>query len=366
MKVAFFYDGLDIRSHFFGGAIYLNKLGELLRREGINVSFLVPSKNIVRNMSLVKSSRGSSLRRNSFKPLKVLTINKCILNSIDLLRSFDVIHSISWSSIPSLNLISKNSRFNTSFLFDCRTSLLNIKRSFNFYKLFVLKFFPPNYVIFSDEKSFRDYLNFFDYRRVEYIPIPVDLQIFKRYGEHELKNKFRILFASSLSHDKGLLDLLKAMKYILNHYSNVELLVAGDGPLRDYVLELSKERKWLRYLGFVDHYRMPMLLNSVDLLVHPSYYEAVSSTVLEGLACEVPVITTNVCGHIVLKEVVRLVPSSSPGRLSKEILYMLENEAVRKRYSRVGRRYVEENNSWDQAIQRVIHIYELLMKNTDK
>jgi glycosyltransferase involved in cell wall biosynthesis len=360
MKLALFYEGINAKTQFIGGSIYLMELHDRLRERGYVVSLLAPLRDKICIMTGERSHWAQFSCLTSAKPVKVLTLNKLILNSRKIFKSFDVVHTISWGSIPSLSLTSKYS--SVPFIFDCRSSLFNVNRSYNLYKLTVLRLFKPSYLIFCDEGSFRQYTRIFGCGGAACIPTPVNTQHFKKSTHQEASEKFRILFASSLSREKGLLDLLQAVENLLPYHSDFELVVAGDGPLRNYITKLATEKVWLKYVGLVDHSKMPRLLNSVDLLVHPSYFEGLSHTVLEGLACGVPVITTDVGGHFVLKDVVRLIPPSSPKKISEEILYMLENEDVRERYSREGRRYVEENNSWNRAIREVIHIYESLLR----
>ena len=357
MKIALLYEGLNPENQFIGGSLYLLQFRDKLREKGFAPS-LFDLNYSIQETKRKTTQKIFSTGLISIKPVKVLVTNQLIFNRMKLLKEFDIIHSISWSSIPAIYYISKYS--STQFIFDCRTSLMNINRYYNIYKLAVLKNFEPNYLIFCDEGSYKQYLNIFNNKRVVYIPTPIDTYSFKKNNRTDMSPKFRILFASSLSSKKGLLDLLKVMEDLSTSYKEIQLVIAGDGPLREYVLNIAAKKKWLIYVGLVEHSRMPLLLNSVDLLVHPSHFEGLSRTVLEALACEIPVIATNVGGHFVLRNVLKLVPPSSPQQLNDAILYLFENEKVRKLLGVAGRKFVKKNNSWDMAIQRTISIYELL------
>jgi len=362
MNVGLLSEGFNTKSQSFGGSLYLMQLEDRLRESGLEVSVFTPSGGRIKDLS-AGASESLPTFLPTFKPTKVLMLNKLLLKSADLFKSLDIIHSISWSSLPSLHLIAKHSRSSLHFIFDCRTSLLNINRPYNVYKLITLRFFKPGHLIFCDSKSLSDYKRAFGGEGVTHIPTPVDTDKFDGEPKRHASGEFRILFASFLSREKGVLDLLRSVEHSRQFHSKLELIIAGDGPLRDVILDLAAEREWLKYLGPVDHSKMPSLLNSVDLVAHPSHFEGISRAVLEAMACRVPVITTNVGGHFVLKDVVRLIPPSSSNILSKEILYMLENEDERKRYGREGRRFVEANNSWNKAIHRIISIYEFLLRH---
>ena len=74
-------------------------------------------------------------------------------------------------------------------------------------------------------------------------------------------------------------------------------LLVGDGPhrvaLQRQIDQLGLEPD-ARLFGFSNH--IPKLLNCMDFYVQSSFYEGFSNTVLEALACGLPVLATNVGG----------------------------------------------------------------------
>ena len=84
---------------------------------------------------------------------------------------------------------------------------------------------------------------------------------------------------------------------------DITLLVAGRmGPrsYREYVEAMVKSlglENNVRFLGYVQHNKLPLLYNAADLTVVPSYSEGGPLVTPESLACGTPVVATNVGGN---------------------------------------------------------------------
>lgn len=102
---------------------------------------------------------------------------------------------------------------------------------------------------------------------------------------------FRIIASGRLAGEKDHVTLIRAAG-MCAHRADVELVIAGTGPLASQLSRLAGgccARP--ASIGFHPHADMPALLRSADLLVHPSIADLEGISVLEGLACGlVPVI----------------------------------------------------------------------------
>lgn len=106
----------------------------------------------------------------------------------------------------------------------------------------------------------------------------------------------RLLFVGRLAEGKGLFDLLAAVDR-LRETSDVELLVAGDGPLRAELQEAVDARGLDTHVSFLGYREdVPALLASADVFVLPSYREGTPRVITEALASGVPVVSTNIAG----------------------------------------------------------------------
>jgi glycosyltransferase involved in cell wall biosynthesis len=129
------------------------------------------------------------------------------------------------------------------------------------------------------------------------------------------------------------------------HLGGVVFWLAGDGPLRPGLEALAERLGLGRVLAFLgERSDVPVILDEVDVLVVPSYTEAMSNAVLEGMAKGLPVIATAVDGN--LETVVdgltgRLVPPKDPTAIAEAMLAYAADPGLLERQGRAARSRVE-------------------------
>jgi glycosyltransferase involved in cell wall biosynthesis len=100
-----------------------------------------------------------------------------------------------------------------------------------------------------------------------------------------------LLYVGRLVNGKGLFDLLSALESL----SDVELLIAGEGPLSDDLAAAIDGRNLsASLLGYRDD--VPVLMREADVLVLPSYREGTPRVITEALASGLPVVSTDIAG----------------------------------------------------------------------
>ncbi len=123
---------------------------------------------------------------------------------------------------------------------------------------------------------------------------------------------------------KGHIDLVEAFARLVNkndkYRQHARLVIVGEGPARDAVSE-AIARAGIAELCWLPGHRddVPEIMASLDVYVQPSLAEGISNTILEAMACGLPVIATRVGGNseLVLQDTVgSLVPSSDRGALA--------------------------------------------------
>jgi glycogen(starch) synthase len=134
--------------------------------------------------------------------------------------------------------------------------------------------------------------------RVTVIPSGIDPQLFAHPGDDPLppSTRPRVLYVGRLHAQKGVQTLLRAVPLLR---SDVDVVVIGDGPHRAELERLAGELgvgDRVRFLGFLHHDRVPDALRAADLLVMPSRYEELGSTLLEAMAAGLPVVASNTGG----------------------------------------------------------------------
>ena len=132
---------------------------------------------------------------------------------------------------------------------------------------------------------------------------------------HDSSVKFRVGFIGRLDTPKGLHVLIDAMRVLSE--SNIELIVAGDGPLEG---NLKKQAYNIDNVSFIGRIGNPYdFLRSIDLLVVPSIREPLGNVCLEAGICQVPVIATNVDG----------LPEIIEDKVSGELINATDNVSVK-------------------------------------
>jgi glycosyltransferase involved in cell wall biosynthesis len=132
--------------------------------------------------------------------------------------------------------------------------------------------------------------------KIEYIPaMYIDLDVFK---SEPREKKYDIVYAARLEKNKGIKNLLSAVKRVKSNRPNVKLCVIGDGPLRPSLEEYVRNHGLGPNVDFVGWQNQPQevaqLFNASKVFVNPSLNEGGPRVVLEAMACGLPTITTPV------------------------------------------------------------------------
>jgi glycosyltransferase involved in cell wall biosynthesis len=177
-------------------------------------------------------------------------------------------------------------------------------------------------------------------RRVEVIPSGVDLPA--EVGEEA--DPPEVLYAGRLSPEKGVLELVEAAR-------GLNLVVAGDGPLRDRVPQA---------LGFVPPAELPRLYARAAVVACPSRREGFGVACLEAMAHGRPVVASAVGGLLDLVvdgETGILVPPGDVAALRDALERLLGDRELRRRMGEAGRRRAAEHFSWDAVTRRIVELY---------
>jgi sugar transferase (PEP-CTERM/EpsH1 system associated) len=141
--------------------------------------------------------------------------------------------------------------------------------------------------------------------RIDVIPNGVDTERFRPRAD---KGRLRVRFGvpadrlvigtvARLDPVKNHALILRTVKRCLDDGIRPFVLLIGDGPHRDTIAaEVAR-------LGLTHDVRLyghsnevPELLNCLDVYVQPSFYEGFSNTLLEAMACALPIVATDVGG----------------------------------------------------------------------
>jgi glycosyltransferase involved in cell wall biosynthesis len=211
--------------------------------------------------------------------------------------------------------------------------------------------------------------------KVIVVPNGVDTEKFKPLGKENARNllnlpvdKNIVLFVGALRGIKGVDYLIEAAKNFVN--TNTELYMVGrDDGLKKNLLKMAYELKitdLVKFIGPVNHEDIPLWISASDILVLPSLSEGRPNVVLEALACEVPVVATDVGGIpelMINGETGYLVPAKNSLELSKKVNKLLEDESLRKKMGKLGRKsIIQRGLTWEAHAKKTVDIYSELLQ----
>jgi glycosyltransferase involved in cell wall biosynthesis len=175
----------------------------------------------------------------------------------------------------------------------------------------------------------------------------------------------RIALVGRLIFNKGPQYLIDAAPHILARHPDVEFLIVGDGPMRQQLQAAVEARGMERSFAFLGlRADIPALLQRATLLVRPSLSEGLPLTVLEAMACALPVVATPVGGT---GEIVRdgetgyLVPPGAAEPLAESVCRLLDHPAHARELGRNGRRIVEQGYTWQRVVDQTLTLYRELL-----
>ena len=205
-------------------------------------------------------------------------------------------------------------------------------------------------------------------KKIMTIPFGVDTIKFSKKGKG-ISNKITIGIVKSLEEVYGIRFLIEAFAKIASKYSNIELLIVGDGPLKNELKGLCKSLKVddrVTFTGGVSNNKVPDILNSMDVFVMPSLSESFGVAILEAEASGVPVIATDVGG---IPEVVRdsetgfLVKPGDSDAIAQKLSLLIEDSRLREKMGSIGRKFVEQNYDWKDSVDIMYKLYSSILKN---
>jgi glycosyltransferase involved in cell wall biosynthesis len=193
------------------------------------------------------------------------------------------------------------------------------------------------------------------------VPNGIRLETFDKLrdvSERELK---QVLFVGRLSSVKGIDYLIKAAKIVLKQHKDATFLIVGDGEERQNLKALAKGyENCIKFCGHISRRALVEFYKSSAVLVLPSFtrLEAFGVVLLEAMACETPVIASQIPGVLdVIGEGGLLVKPCSPQALATAIQNIFDNPANARRMGKRGRQLVEQKYDWKIIAQQVLGVY---------
>ena len=208
--------------------------------------------------------------------------------------------------------------------------------------------------------------------KIMVIPCGVNPALFKPLNKQTareicgISGRHILLFVGRADPIKGLDNLLKAISLLKRHKDFHLIIIGGDDSSMAGVRQtISTWEKCdivdrVHLIGPVPHDQMYLYYNAADFCVIPSYYESFSLVALEAIACNTPILATDVgdiraishgCAHS------RILKNNDPHMLADNIdtLFDVVQQQPHQPYS-LPRQY-----TWEYISEKIANCYYVLL-----
>jgi colanic acid/amylovoran biosynthesis glycosyltransferase len=192
------------------------------------------------------------------------------------------------------------------------------------------------------------------------------------YSKHIRKEgqPIRILSVGRLVEKKGINFGIQAVAKTINRISNIEYLIAGDGPLRE---DLTKQINMLnlghkiKLLGYMRQEKIFKLMSRADIFLAPSVtsksgdQEGIPVVLMEAMAHGLPIISTY---HSGIPELIIngctgfLVKEGDINEIAEKIEFLICNPKIARKISLEGRKNIEKEYAINRLNDNLIAIYQ--------
>ncbi len=174
-----------------------------------------------------------------------------------------------------------------------------------------------------------------------------------------------VINVGRLVYQKGQCFVIEAMVDVIKEHPDVQLWIVGEGWNRENLQNLIDS------LGLQNHVFLLgkrqgiwELLQVSTLFVFPSLYEAMPIAPLEAMACQLPIVATDISPH---REIIDhgvqgiLVPPQNPEALAQAMIELLKDPERCKRMGEAGRRRIAERFDIRVTVKQWEQLYEKLV-----
>lgn len=197
-----------------------------------------------------------------------------------------------------------------------------------------------------------------------FAPVTDNERIAEKQKKYKLPNEY-MLFLGNTDPKKNVVGLLKAL-LILKKENKLTLPLVITDLDQNYLQQTLQElkateiEKDIVLCGYIPNQDLPAVYSKASVFLYPSLRESFGIPILEGMACGVPVITSNTASMPeVAGDAAVFVDPFLPSSIAGQIHHLLTDankrtELVEKGFARA------KNFSWEKTARQVVQLYEMI------
>ena len=156
--------------------------------------------------------------------------------------------------------------------------------------------------------------------------------------------------------EKGVPRLIEAFKNLDSKYENLELDLAGDGPILEKIIQENKDVKNIKVLGKISHQEVMELLGKTNIFVNPSHFsEGLPTTILEAGMMKCAVVATPMGGttEIITDDNIGYICGFETSEIQEKIEKIINDKEKMKKLGTNIKEKVEKDFSWNTTAKKI-------------
>ncbi len=188
----------------------------------------------------------------------------------------------------------------------------------------------------------------------------IDLDVFRPGGRPK---QWDLAFMGRMEHMKSVDIFPSLFGNLIEKYPSLRIVMTGEGSYREDIMKDFFERgldRNIDYLGVVPNADVPSVIDQSRVFLYPSRREPFGLSIVEAMACEVPVVAGDVFGP---REIITdnvdgvLVDPEEFDILVDSILALLNNSKRRNLLGTSARRTVQQRFNIQDHAKRLVNYY---------
>lgn len=190
----------------------------------------------------------------------------------------------------------------------------------------------------------------------------VNTEFFRPLNNND--KKYDIIWVGRYVPGKGIEFLIQSLSELKKEFKNFKVLMIGSGPLKKSIEEMIIKRNLTNHITLIEKISNDDLVyyyNNSKLFVLTSIEEGVPRTILEAMACGLPVVCSDLPQ---LKTLIDgsgiLVPKKDTISIANAIMKILNDNKFYEQLSKNARQKIITKYSWEDTVNKTIQLYEEL------
>lgn len=165
----------------------------------------------------------------------------------------------------------------------------------------------------------------------------------------------------------GISYFIEALPKVLQKEPDTRVFLLGEGPLGDELRRLVSKNNLIdivKFIGLVPSSEVVKYLNASDIYVSTSLSDGSSLSLLETMACKLPVVVTDV---LAIMEWVRdgfngfVAPRRDVDSIAQKIVTLLRDKEMRRKMGERNFQIAQEKADWEKNFGKIEKMYQKLI-----